>query len=186
MTTDLTTLDIRDGDAWRAWLQAHHAASPGVWLAFHKRHTGVTCISYEASVRQALCFGWIDSLVRRLDDSRYARKFTPRKPRSNWSATNRRRWIELKEDGLLADAGLAAAPTDLGATPPPEIPVLPAYIAAAFRAEPKAWRFFEQLAPTYRRHFVAWIHTAKRPATREKRIREATAMLAAGRKLGLK
>ena len=70
MTTDLTTLDVRDGDAWRAWLQAHHAASPGVWLVFHKRHTGVTCISYEASVRQALCFGWIDSLVRRLDDGR--------------------------------------------------------------------------------------------------------------------
>ena len=113
MSDDLRTLELRDGDAWRAWLQAHHAASPGVWLVFHKRHTGVTCISYEASVRQALCFGWIDSLVRRLDEDRYVRKFTPRKPRSNWSATNRRRWIELKEDGLLADAGLAAAPTDL-------------------------------------------------------------------------
>ena len=65
-----------------AWLAENHAASHGVWLVFHKRHTGVACVSYEAAVRQALCFGWIDSLVRRLDDDRYVRKFTPRKPRS--------------------------------------------------------------------------------------------------------
>ena len=186
MSDDLRTLELRDGEAWRAWLQAHHAASPGVWLVFHKRHTGVTCISYEASVRQALCFGWIDSLVRRLDEARYARKFTRRKTRSNWSPSNRRRWTELREDGLLAAAGLAAPPTDLRPEPRPEIPELPAYIAAAFLAEPRAWRFFQQLAPTYRRHFVAWIHTAKRQATREKRIRESIALLAAGRKLGLK
>ena len=186
MATELATLSVRDGEEWRAWLTTHHAASPGVWLVFHKRHTGVTCISYEASVRQALCFGWIDSLVRRLDEHRYARKFTPRKPRSNWSPSNLRRWTELREDGLLAAAGLAAAPTDLRPEPPPEIQALPAYIAAAFRADPKAWQFFEQLAPTYRRHFVTWIHTAKRQATREKRIRESTALLAAGGKLGLK
>ena len=186
MAKDLATLDIRDGEAWRAWLAENHAASPGVWLVFHKRHTGVACISYEAAVRQALCFGWIDSLVKRLDDARYVRKFTPRNPRSNWSASNRRRWIELREDGLLDTAGLAAVPTDLRPPPKPAIPDLPVYIAAAFRADPKAWHFYEQLAPTYRRQFVAWIHTAKRPATREKRIREATALLAAGKKLGLR
>ena len=186
MPADLRTLELPDGAAWRAWLEAHHAASPGVWLVFCKRHTGAASISYEAAVRQALCFGWIDSLVKRLDDSRYARKFTPRKPRSNWSATNRRRWIELGEDGLLAAAGLAAAPSGPRPAPRPEIPELPVYIAAAFRAEPRAWRFFRQLAPTYRRHFVAWIHTAKRQATRDKRIRESIALLAAGRKLGLK
>ena len=100
MAKDLATLDLRDGDTWRAWLSAHHATSPGVWLLFHKRHTGVACISYEAAVRQALCFGWIDSLVRRLDEDRYVRKFTPRKPRSVWSPSNRRRWVELEESDL--------------------------------------------------------------------------------------
>ena len=186
MTKDLATLDIRDGEAWRAWLAENHAASPGVWLVFHKRHTGVACISYEAAVCQALCFGWIDSLVRRLDEDRYVRKFTPRKPRSNWSPTNRRRWVELEKNGLLADAGRTAAPADIRATPRPATPELPEYIAAAFSAEPRAWHFFQTLAPTYRGRFVAWIHAAKRPATREKRIRESIALLAAGRKLGLK
>ena len=170
MAKDLATLDIRDGETWRAWLAENHAASPGVWLVFHKRHTGVACISYEAAVRQALCFGWIDSLVRRLDDDRYVRKFTPRNPRSNWSPSNRRRWVELRDDGLLADAGLAAAPTDIRAAPQPAIPELPDYKRPARHC----------------RHFVAWIHTAKRPATRKKRIRESIALLSAGRKLGLK
>ena len=186
MAKDLETLDFRNGEAWRAWLAAHHATSPGVWLLFHKRHTGVECISYEAAVRQALCFGWIDSLVRRLDEDRYVRKFTPRKPRSVWSPSNRRRWVELEESGLLAAAGLAAAPTDLRPAPPPVVPELPDYIAAAFQAEPQAWHHFQALARTHRRQFVGWIHTAKRPATRAKRIRESIALLTAGKKLGLK
>ncbi len=186
MADDLPALDVPDGDEWRVWLEAHHAASRGVWLVFHKRHTGRESISYEAAVSQALCFGWIDSLVRRLDDDRYARKFTPRQPRSNWSAANRGRWLELRRDGLLAAAGLAMAPTDLVQSPPPAIPELPAYIAAAFRAEPRAWQFFRALAPTHRRRFVTWIHTARRPATRQKRIRESIVLLGAGRKLGLK
>ena len=186
MADDLPELDVRDGDEWRAWLEAHHAVSPGIWLVFHKRHTGRETVSYEAAVCQALCFGWIDSLVRRLDDDRYVRKFTPRKPRSNWSATNRRRWLGLRSEGLLAAAGLATAPADLIPSPAQVVPELPDYIAAAFRAEPQAWRFFQALAPTHRRRFVTWIHTAKRPATRQRRIRESLALLAAGRKLGLK
>jgi uncharacterized protein YdeI (YjbR/CyaY-like superfamily) len=153
---------------------------------FYKEHTRLLSLPYEDSVREALCFGWIDSLVKRLDDDRYARKFTPRKPTSKWSDINRKRWAELKADGLLTPAGLATAPTDNTYAPKPEIPNLPAYIAKALKANPKAWSFFQKLAPTYRRHFVCWIHTAKRPETRENRIRESITLLAAGRKLGLK
>jgi len=141
---------------------------------------------YEDSVREALCFGWIDSLIKRLDDDRYARKFTPRQPTSKWSDINRKRWAEVKAGGLLTAAGLAAAPTDNTYAPRPAIPDLPAYIAKALKANPKAWSFFQELAPTYRRHFVVWIHIAKRPETREKRIRESIATLAARKKLGLK
>ena len=186
MAKDLATLDLREGEEWRAWLSENHGTSPGVWLVFHKRHTGVACVAYDAAVRQALCFGWIDSLVRRLDDDRYIRKFTPRNPRSNWSPSNRRRWIELREDGLLAAAGLARVPIDLVPAPAPAIPELPDYIAAAFSAQPRAWHNFRSLAPTNRRRFVTWIHTAKRPATRQKRIRESITLLTAGKKLGLK
>ncbi len=186
MAAGLITLDIRSSQRWRAWLRKHHAASPGVWLVFHKDHTDVKSVSYEEAVRQALCFGWIDSLIKRLDEDRYARKFTPRQPTSKWSDSNRRRWAELKESGLLAATGLAAAPTANRYARPPAIPELPAYVAKALRASPKAWRSFQEMAPTYRRHFVAWIHTAKRPETRGNHIRESIALLAAGKKLGLK
>jgi uncharacterized protein YdeI (YjbR/CyaY-like superfamily) len=143
-------------------------------------------MSNEELACEALCFGWIDSLVRRLDNDRYAIKVTPRKPTSKWSDINRKRWEELKAAGRLARAGLAAAPTANRYAPHPRIPALPGYVAAAIKANKKAWQFFQRLAPTYRRDFVVWIHTAKRPETRERRIRASIALLAAGKKLGLK
>jgi uncharacterized protein YdeI (YjbR/CyaY-like superfamily) len=186
MATELMLLDIRDCRQWRTWLGKHHASSPGVWLVFHKNHTGVKSIPQEDSVREALCFGWIDSLIKRLDDDRYAVKFTPRKPTSKWSDINRQRWMELQAAGRLAAPGLAAAPTGNTYAPRPVIPELPAYIAKALQANRKAWGFFQELAPTHRRNFVVWIHMAKREETRERRIRESIALLAAGQKLGLK
>jgi uncharacterized protein YdeI (YjbR/CyaY-like superfamily) len=186
VTTELITLDVRSRQQWRTWLGKHHGSSAGVWLVFYKDHAPVKSIPYEESVREALCFGWIDSLIKRLDDDRYARKFTPRQPTSKWSDINRKRWEELKVAGLLTPSGLAAAPTENAYAPRPEIPDLPAYIADALKANSKAWCFFQDLAPTHRRHFVCWIHTAKRPETREKRIRESIALLEAGEKLGLK
>src|SRR5690242_4585182 len=183
---DIPILEIRSRRQWRSWLNKNHAQSAGVWLVYFKDHTGKKSIEYDDSVREALCFGWVDSLIKRLDDERYARKFTPRKATSKWSESNRIRWRELQAAGLLAEAGLAAAPTDHNYAEPPEIPDLPDYVAKALRANPKAWQFFQELARTDRRHFVGWIHMAKRPETREKRIRESIALLAAGKKLGLK
>src|SRR3982751_3718128 len=112
MTAELATVEMRSREQWRAWLGKHHASSPGIWLVRYKNHTGVKSIGYEDTVREALCFGWIDSLVKRLDDDRYALKITPRQSTSKWSDINRKRWAELKAAGLLAPAGLAAAPTD--------------------------------------------------------------------------
>jgi len=146
----------------------------------------MTSIAYEDMVREALCFGWIDSLVKRLDDDRYALKVTPRKPTSKWSDLNRTRWAELDAAGLLAPAGVLAAPTENTYAPRPVIPELPGYIAKALKANARAWKFFQTLAPTHRRDFVVWIHIAKRPETRAKRIRESISLLAAGQKLGLK
>ena len=186
MQAELTTLHVKTRRQWRAWLKKHHASSPGVWLVFYKAHTGVKSIPYEDMVRELLCFGWIDSLVKRLDDSRYALKVTPRRPTSKWSGINRKRWLELRSAGLLTPAGLAAAPTENTYAPKPVIPELPAYLGKALRANPGAWKFFRELAPTYRRDFVVWIHIAKRPDTRARRLRESISLLAAGKKLGLK
>src|SRR5512138_898500 len=96
MATELTVLDVRTRKEWREWLVAHHASSPGIWLLRHKQHTGIASMDYEDLVREALCFGWVDSLIKRLDDDRYAIKVTPRRPTSKWSAINRKRWSELK------------------------------------------------------------------------------------------
>jgi len=186
MAEKLNTLDVRTREKWRQWLAKNHASSPGVWLVRHKQHSGVESMSYEDFVREALCFGWIDSLVKRLDDDRYAIKVTPRKPTSKWSDVNRKRWKELEAAGLLAASGLAAAPTQNRYATRPAIPELPAYVARAFKTNLKAWQNFQSLARTYRRNFVVWIHIAKRPETREKRIRESIALLAEGKKLGLK
>jgi uncharacterized protein YdeI (YjbR/CyaY-like superfamily) len=183
---ELELLDVRAREEWRAWLADHHGSSRGVWLVFHKAHTGVPSLGYEDFVREALCFGWIDSLVKRLDDDRFAIKVTPRKPASKWSALNRRRWAELKEAGRLHAAGLAAPPTGNSYAPKPKIPELPSYIAQAFKEHAKAWSAFQALAPSHRRRYVAWIHTAKQQETRERRIRESIRLLTAGQPLGLK
>jgi uncharacterized protein YdeI (YjbR/CyaY-like superfamily) len=182
----LGSVDLRTRKQWRAWLAKHHASSPGVWLVRHKRHTGVESMSLDELQREALCFGWIDSLVKRLDDDRFAIKVTPRKPTSRWSELNLRRWRELDASVLLAPAGREAAPTANAYAPRPKVPLLPAYVAAAFRSNAKAWKTFQALPPRERRNYVVWIHTAKRPETRERRIRESIARLAAGEKLGLK
>lgn len=186
MATALPTLEVRDARQWRAWLTKNHASSPGVWIVRYKAHTGQKTIAYEDIVREALCFGWIDSLVRRLDEDRYALKVTPRRSGSKWSDSNRKRWAELNDAGLLAPPGLAAAPTANSYAPKPVIPELPAYIARAFKADARAWKFFRELSPANRRQFVVWIHIAKRPETRETRIRQSIDLLAAGKRLGLK
>jgi uncharacterized protein YdeI (YjbR/CyaY-like superfamily) len=184
--SELLMLEVRNRREWRAWLKKHYASSAGVWLVFHKSHTGVKSMLYEDTVREALCFGWIDSLIKRIDEDHYALKVTPRKPASKWSALNRRRWQDLKAAFLLTPAGLAAAPSDNSYAPKPVIPALPGYIAKAIRANAKAWAFFHKLPSRERRNFVVWIHTAKQQETRERRIRESIDLLAAGKRLGLK
>jgi uncharacterized protein YdeI (YjbR/CyaY-like superfamily) len=186
MAPPLEVLEVKDRRGWRAWLAKHHTSSPGIWLVFHKAHTGAKAMSIDDMVREALCFGWIDSLVKRLDEDRYEIKVTPRKATSNWSDLNRQRWKELESAGLLAPAGLSAAPTENRYAPRPNVPELPPYIAKAIRSNADAWEFFQKLPPRERRNFVVWIHMAKRPETRTRRIAESIALLAEGKKLGLK
>ncbi len=186
MSPKLKTIDVRTGGKWRQWLETHHETSPGIWLTFYKKHTGTRSIPYGSAVEEAICFGWVDSIVKRLDEDRYLLKFTPRKPDSKWSDTNRKRYANLESRGLLVPAGLRRPPTDKRYAALPKVPALPAYIEQAFKTNPKAWKFFKELAPSYRRSYVGWIVTAKRPETREKRMSEAIRVLAAGKKLGLK
>jgi uncharacterized protein YdeI (YjbR/CyaY-like superfamily) len=186
----MKTLLARTLDQWREWLARHHASEPEIWLVFHKSHTGAASIDYKEALDEALCFGWIDSLVKRLDDRRYARKFTPRRPDSRWSAMNRKRYAELETEGRLKPPGIERPPTDRGYGPrPPRLAMpskLPAYIQSALRHHPTALRHFEALAPEQRRRYFAWIESAKREETKRRRLEEAIRLLARGKVLELK
>jgi uncharacterized protein YdeI (YjbR/CyaY-like superfamily) len=186
----MKTIRVRSVDQWRDWLDQHHASEAEIWVVFYKRHTGVTSIDYKDALDEALCFGWVDSLVKRLDDRRYALKFTPRRPDSRWSDPNRRRYAELKAAGRLRPAGIKRPPTDHGYGPrPPRLPMpsrLPPYIQAALRRHATARRYFESLAPSQRRRYLAWIESAKREETKRRRLKEAIRLLASGKVLGLK
>jgi uncharacterized protein YdeI (YjbR/CyaY-like superfamily) len=186
----MKTLRVRTPDQWRAWLAKNHAAVAEIWVVFFKQHAGVVSIVHKDALDEALCFGWVDSLVKRLDDRRYAVKFTPRRPDSRWSAVNRKRYAELAVEGRLERPGIERPPTNRGSAPRPtrlELPTkLPAYLRAALRKHPTALRHFEGLPPSQRRRYFAWIESAKREETKRRRLEEAIRLLDGGKVLGLK
>lgn len=183
----MKTLEARTLEQWRKWLAEHHDCESEVWLVFHKRHTGRPSISYEDAVDQALCFGWVDSLIKRLDEERYARKFTPRKPDSRWSDSNRKRYARLKANGHLMPAGVTRAPTNRTYDAHGPLPkIVPHYIRKALKECPSASDCFESLPPSHRRRYIGWIDCAKQGATKTRRLQEAIRLLAKGEKLGLK
>jgi uncharacterized protein YdeI (YjbR/CyaY-like superfamily) len=186
----MKTFSAKTLDQWREWLAEYHDSESEVWLIFHKLHTGVASIDYKDALDEALCFGWVDSLVKRLDDRRYARKFTPRRADSRWSNINRKRYAALKASGRLQPAGITRAPTDRSYGPrPPRFKMpskVPAYIQTALRKHPAALGHFEALAPSHRRRYLGWIESAKREETKARRLQEAIRLLSAGKALGLK
>jgi uncharacterized protein YdeI (YjbR/CyaY-like superfamily) len=182
----LNTLDVSTRDQWHDWLARHHDSVNEIWLIFHKRHTGRPSIAYEDAVDEALCFGWVDSLIKRLDNDRYARKFTPRKADSRWSTLNRKRYAKLRASGRLMPPGLDRPPTNRSGDAPPMPSKLPRYIEAALRKHTTAWKFWQSLAPSHRRLYLAWIDSAKKQDTKVRRLNQAIAKLAAGHKPGLK
>lgn len=180
----MKTFDARTRERWRSWLAKHHASESEVWLIFHKLHTGKPSVAYNDSVDEALCYGWIDSLIKRLDDDRYARKFTPRKADSNWSSANIKRYAALKAANRLAAPGLERSPDGRPVVDMARPGHVPAYIEQGIRKNARAWKFFENLAPSYRRLYVTWIDSAKRDDTKQSRLRQAIEMMNMGRKPG--
>jgi len=181
----MKTFDARTSERWRRWLAKHHASESEVWLIFHKQHTGKPSVAYNDAVDEALCYGWIDSLIKRVDDDRYARKFTPRKVDSNWSSANIKRYAALKASNRLAAPGLERSPDGRPVVDMARPGYVPEYIEQAIRKNARAWKFFENLAPSYRRLYVTWVDSAKREVTKQSRLRQAIEMLKSGRKPGI-
>jgi uncharacterized protein YdeI (YjbR/CyaY-like superfamily) len=176
-------------DDFRAWLAAHHDRAPELLVGFHKKGSGRPSITWPESVDQALCFGWIDGVRRRVDDTSYSIRFTPRRARSIWSAVNIARMKELIDAGLVHPAGLAAfeqRADERSAVYAYEQRHGAAFGADAereFRANPAAWAFFQAQPPSYRQTAIYWIVSAKRAETRDRRLATLIEDSSAGRRL---
>ena len=184
-------------NAFHEWLSRHHSMSVGIWIQFYKKHLQTPCISYEDALDEALCYGWIDSLVKRIDETRYLRKFTPRKMEANWSLKNKRRVLELFAQGGLQESGLNVIP---GYRARGKIPwssdqlenmeskdlSLPDFMRNSFSEHEPALTNFLNLAPGYRNQYVGWVTAAKRTKTQQKRLAEVIERLKANKKPGLK
>jgi uncharacterized protein YdeI (YjbR/CyaY-like superfamily) len=161
---------------WRAWLEEHHADAQELWVGLHKRGSGRPSITWPEAVDGALCFGWIDGLRKSVDAISYKIRFTPRKPRSTWSAINIRRHGELCTLGLMRPAGLAAfeqrdeKKAELYSYEQKKTAELPAEYERRFRAKQSAWKFFQSQPPWYRRTSTFWVISAKKEETRLKRL----------------
>ncbi len=167
---------------WRLWLTNNHASATGVWLVWHKKHTGKTELSYDDMVEEALCFGWIDSVPRKVDDERTSLYFSPRKPKSEWSKINKDRIKGLIARGEMAPAGLTAIEVakqngSWDTLTQSDLLLIPDDLSAEFAKYRSANANFNAFPPSTQKAILAWIYAAKTDVTRQKRV-QLTAELA--------
>jgi uncharacterized protein YdeI (YjbR/CyaY-like superfamily) len=178
-------VEVPDRAAWRRWLAERHEQREAIWLVLHKKTSDGRGPSYEEAVEEALCFGWIDSTVNRLDEQRHVQLFAPRKARSTWSRSNRERVARLAREGRLAPAGIAAielaqANGSWTALEAVERLEEPGDLASALDAEAAAREHWNGFSPSSRKAILWWVTSAKRPETRAKRIDQTVRMAAKG------
>jgi uncharacterized protein YdeI (YjbR/CyaY-like superfamily) len=175
--------------AFYAWLEDHHESEAEVYVGYWKKHTGRPSLTWSQAVDQALCFGWIDGRVNSIDDDRYMQRFSPRKPDSNWSKVNVEKVARLRDAGLMRPAGEAAYAhrradrTGVYTFEQDGEAALDPEDEERFRASAEAWEFFQSQPPWYRRTAIRLVVSAKRPETRERRLRQLIDDSAAGRRI---
>jgi len=177
-------------DKWRQWLDRNHAKADELWVGYHKKSSGTPSITWPESVDEALCYGWIDGIRKSIDDTRYKIRFTPRRTGSIWSAVNIARVAVLMKEGRMRPSGLAAynARTDeksrVYTYEQKDASTLGDELERRFRANAKAWAFFESQPPYYRKLATRWVVSAKQEATRQRRLATLIEDSAAGRRIG--
>ncbi|HYE54139.1 MAG TPA: YdeI/OmpD-associated family protein [Chitinophagaceae bacterium] len=168
--------------AWRDWLEKNHASATEIWVVFYKQASGKPRVPYADAVEEALCYGWIDSTMRPVDEHKYMQRFTPRKPKSVWSALNKTRVEKLIAEGLMTPAGmkkieLAKQNGSWSSIDHVESLQIPDDLQKAFNKSKTAFKFFDTLSRSRKKMILYRINSAKLPETRKKRIAQMITML---------
>lgn len=175
------TLYVTTREKWRAWLEKHHHQEPEIWLVYYRKSTGKPRLDYNVAIEEALCFGWIDSIEKGIDGERFAQRFSPRKPGSNWSEMNKERVRRLIKKGKMTPAGLAVFPyrSDEKFTIPLDIKTL-------LKKDPVAWRNFQSFPRSYQKIRLGWIDAVRhRPQEFQKRLNYFLKMTAQNKRFGM-
>lgn len=195
---ELEQLHFNSRESFRCWLEKNHDKSIGIWMIFYRKQKNIECIKYVEALEEALCFGWIDSIIKKVDDGKYVRKFTPRTSTSKWSDTNKKIVLSLIEKGKMTEAGLRKIDIYLktgrvdwafkGTKEDGEKKEfhVPDFIREAFAENEPALTNFNNLARTYKRHYILWITNAKKEETIQKRLEVSILLLKENKRLGLK
>jgi uncharacterized protein YdeI (YjbR/CyaY-like superfamily) len=177
----MNVLYVENRNEWRAWLESNSRQATKVWLVYYKKDTGRPSIAYEDAVEEAICFGWIDGKIKNLDEARFARLFTPRKPKSTWSRINIERAQRMIREGKMTAAGSKVFDPR---NQTPALPTkLPASLEELFRKQVAAWENFTRFPPSYQRMTIGWVASAKQEATRLRRLQQLIAESAANQRI---
>ena len=180
------TFFAEDRETWRGWLLENHTSRKEIWLILYKKHTKEKCVSYEEAVEEAVCFGWIDGIMKRIDDRKHTIRFSPRRKGSVWSEANLKRAERMMDQGKMMSSGLEIyEQRDPQKSPPSapyrgkEIPA-PGFIEKKLMEDPEVWEIFKSLPPSHKNMYIGWISTAKKEETKLRRIKKAMEMLRKG------
>lgn len=174
------TLHVAKRGEWRQWLECHHESKSEIWLIYYRKNSGKPRIAYNDAVEEALCFGWIDGIEKKFDDTASAQRFTPRRANSNWSELNKARARQMIAGGLMTDAGFAKLGNALDAAFE-----ISADIIEALKADPSTWENFERFPEIYRRIRIGYIEEVrKRPADFQKRLHNFLKMTKQNKRFG--
>ena len=180
------TLYVTNRTDWQAWLEKNYDKKKEIWLIYYKKQTKKPCIPYDDAVEEALCFGWIDSTVKRIDDEKHFQRYTPRNLRSVWSPHNIKRVKKMIKQGKMTEAGLKkyeyGMKHNLQAPETDKNISVPEDLQKALETEKKALENFTNLAPSYRIMYIYWIISAKKEETRKRRINKAVKLLKESKK----
>jgi len=184
ITKSFTPSSLAD---WRTWLEQNHDREQEVWLVYLKVGRGQTNIDYESSVEEALCVGGVYSIIQKIDEEKYARKFNPRRMDSKWSETNKRRVIKVIREERMTEAGMAKVTFNVNKVDPgkpkPKRPAvqMPEKMEQVLKSRSRLWEAFQNLSPSYRRNYILWLSDAKKPETFERRLQMLIEEVMAGK-----